>query len=62
MTYKNRIAHLEEQHHMLDKKIERLILEGKFEDNEIHELKKKKLQFKDEIAKLTKLMRETGHP
>jgi len=62
MTYKKRIAHLEEQHHMLDKKIERLILEGKFEDNEIHELKKKKLQFKDEIAKLKQLMQEKRHP
>lgn len=61
MTYKNRIAHLEEQHHLLDKKIEQLIRDGRFEDNEIHEMKKKKLHFRDEIAKLERLMRETGH-
>lgn len=62
MTYKNRIAHLEEQHHQLDKKIEQMIRDGRFEDNEIHEMKKQKLQFKDEIVKLQLLMKETGHP
>lgn len=61
MTYKNRIAHLEEQHHQLDKKINQLIRDGKFEDNELHEMKKEKLHLKDEIAKLERLIRETGH-
>lgn len=62
MTYKNRIAHLEEQHHHLDKQIDQMIRDGKYEDNNLHEMKKQKLQFKDEIAKLQELMKTTGHP
>ena len=61
MTYKNRIAHLDEQHHLLDKKIAEAERSGHFTDNELHEMKKKKLHFKDEIAKLQRLMQETGH-
>jgi len=61
MTYKNRIAHLEEKHHTLDKQIAESERTGKFTDNELHEMKKQKLHFKDEIAKLERLMQETGH-
>jgi uncharacterized protein YdcH (DUF465 family) len=61
MTYKNRIAHLEQQHHLLDKQIAEHERSGKFTDNELHEMKKQKLHFKDEIAKLERLMQETGH-
>jgi uncharacterized protein YdcH (DUF465 family) len=62
MTYKNRIAHLEEQHHLLDKRIAEHERNGKYTDNELHEMKKKKLHYKDEIAILQQLMKQTGHP
>jgi uncharacterized protein YdcH (DUF465 family) len=61
MTYKNRVAHLEEQHHQLDKKIAEAERNGHFTDTELNEMKKQKLHFKDEIAKLERLMRDTGH-
>lgn len=61
MTYKNRIAHLDEQHHRLDKTIAEAERSGHFTDSELNEMKKKKLHFKDEIAKLERLMQQTGH-
>jgi hypothetical protein len=48
----NRLAHLEEEHHRLDKQIDQMIREGRYEDNNIHDLKKQRLQLRDEIAKL----------
>ena len=48
----NRLAHLEEEHARLDKKIDQMIREGKYEDNNIHDLKKQRLHLRDEIAKL----------
>lgn len=50
--YENRIKHLEEAHRMLDKKINGLERSGVFDDFEIEELKKKRLQLKDEIVLL----------
>jgi hypothetical protein len=50
--YENRIAHLEEAHRALDKQIDLLIREGKYEDTSMHNLKKQRLLYKDEIAKL----------
>jgi hypothetical protein len=61
MTYKNRITHLEEKHHMLDKQVAESERTGKFTDKDLHEMKKEKLLIKDEIAKLQRLMQETGH-
>ena len=43
MTYENRIKHLEEAHHALDKKIRGLESTGVFEDENLHDLKKQKL-------------------
>ena len=48
----NRLAHLEEEHARLDKKIDQMIREGKYEDNNIHDLKKQRLHIRDEIVKL----------
>lgn len=50
--YDNRIAHLEEAHRVLDKKIDGLEKTGVFEDENLHELKKQRLFLKDEIANL----------
>ena len=47
----NRLAHLEEEHHKLDKQIDQMIREGKYEDNNIHDLKKQRLHIRDEIVK-----------
>jgi uncharacterized protein YdcH (DUF465 family) len=60
--YENRIKHLEEAHRVLDKQI------GDMERNHPHveeskvaELKKQKLQLKDEIARLHRLQWEHDH-
>lgn len=50
--YENRIKHLEEEHHALDKKIKGLEATGVYEDEHLHELKKQKLHLKDEIETL----------
>jgi uncharacterized protein YdcH (DUF465 family) len=52
MTAKNRIKHLEEEHHRLDKKIDGLEKTGVFEDVTLEVLKKQRLHLKDEIAKI----------
>ena len=52
MTWQNRIAHLEEAHHALDKQIHGLESTGVFEDERLHELKKQKLHLKDQIEQL----------
>ena len=54
MTYENRIKHLEEAHHALDKKIRGLESTGVFEDENLHDLKKQKLVLKDQIEELKK--------
>jgi len=46
----NRLAHLEEEHHKLDKQIDQMIREGRYEDNNIHVLKKQRLHIRDEIV------------
>ena len=48
----NRLAHLEEEHHRLDKQIDQMIREGRYEDNSMHDLKKQRLHLRDEIVKL----------
>jgi len=52
MTIENRIKHLEEEHHKLDKKIDGLESTGVFEDIEITDLKKQRLQIKTELVTL----------
>ncbi len=49
--YRSRIQTLEESHRLLDKQIS----EGNYTDEQISEMKKRKLMLKDEIARLTKL-------
>jgi len=44
--YEVRIKHLEEAHRFLDTQIDKLILNGQFEDIKVIEMKKKKLTFK----------------
>ena len=51
IVYRSRIQTLEESHRVLDKQI----TEGNYSDEQISEMKKRKLMLKDEIARLTKL-------
>jgi len=64
-VYENRIKHLEEMHRILDKKIDVMEKTGTFEDNQLHEMKKQRLLYRDELAKLTRLQhdidQEVGH-
>lgn len=48
----NRLKHLEEAHHVLDKKINGLESTGVFDDTELETLKKQRLHLKDQIVKL----------
>ena len=59
--YADRIAKLEEYHRDLDHRIAEMQKRGNFDDNTLNELKKKKLQYKDEISKLRKLDWEERH-
>lgn len=59
--YKNRILHLTESHRLLDNQINEMERTGNFKDEVLSELKKKRLAFKDEIARLTKLQWEHEH-
>jgi hypothetical protein len=43
------ISHLEEQHLALDKQIDAMEQTGNYVDNDIHELKKKRLALRDDI-------------
>jgi uncharacterized protein YdcH (DUF465 family) len=64
-VYENRIKHLEEMHKILDKKIDVMEKTGTFEDNQLHEMKKQRLLYRDELAKLRRLQhdidQEVGH-
>ena len=59
--YENRIRHLEESHRVLDKQINQLLSTGVFEDTKIQEMKKQKLQLKDEIRRLNRLQWDHDH-
>ena len=63
--YENRIKHLEEMHRILDKKIDVMEKTGTFEDNQLNEMKKQRLLYRDELAKLRRLQhdidQEVGH-
>ena len=52
MTWENRIKHLEHAHHVLDKRIDGLEKTGVFDDVEMADLKKQRLQLKTQIVKL----------
>jgi hypothetical protein len=62
MSYKSKINHLEEMHKLLDKQINEMQTNHPGVDVEhLAELKKKKLQIKDEISRLTKLQWDEDH-
>ena len=59
--YESRIKHLEESHRVLNKQIDGLEKTGAFSDDQMQHLKKQRLQYRDEIAKLKKLQWEHDH-
>ena len=59
--YEKRIEHLEIMHRELDKRITNLEKNGLYEDLKLEELKKQRLLYKDEIAKLKRLQWEEDH-
>lgn len=54
----NHLKHIEDQHRTLDKKIEIMEITGRFIDEDLQYLKKKRLQLKDEISILKKQHKE----
>ena len=50
--YEARIRHLEQIHEALDKKIDGMEKTGVFGDNALHDLKKQRLQIRDQLADL----------
>jgi hypothetical protein len=60
MSMQSHLAELERRHKSLETEIERETLRPSADEAHLHELKKKKLRLKDEIAKL-KAERETVH-
>jgi hypothetical protein len=56
--YENRIKHLEHVHEMLDKKIDVMEKTGVFEDYNIHDLKKQRLQIRDQLSELRRKQHE----
>ena len=56
-----RIKHLEKEHISLDKEIETLERTGKFTDEQLHALKKKKLAVRDELSRLRRQEYEDRH-
>ena len=50
MTWANRIRHLEQAHQALDKRIDGLESTGVFDDVELNNLKKQRLQLKRQIV------------
>ena len=64
MPYRNRISFLQETHRNLDRQVS-LMEQNKAPAEDIINLKKKKLDIKDEISRLTRLQfeseRETVH-
>lgn len=59
--YKTRIKTLTETHRLINKQIDEMEKTGDFKDEQMIDLKKRRLQYKDEIARLTKLQWEYEH-
>ena len=57
--YEGRIKHLETMHEALDKKIDGMEKTGVFDDNQLHALKKQRLQIRDQLAELR--VRQQAH-
>lgn len=61
MPYRNRIATLTESHRLIDNTINELEKNPNSDALKISELKKKKLQYKDELRRLERLQWENDH-
>ena len=63
--YENRIRHLEEMHAVLDRQIDRLESTGAFHDENLSQMKKRRLQIRDQIESLRRKrdhdLQETDH-
>ena len=59
--YESRIKHLEEEHCIINKQIDGLEKTGTFSDDHLNHLKKQRLQYRDELAKLKRLQWEYDH-
>jgi len=61
MPYRSRIAVLQETHGLIDKSIQEMEKNPDANALKISEMKKKKLQYKDEISRLERLQWENDH-
>lgn len=59
--YENRIKHLEEMHQSLDKQIDGMEKTGRFDDATLAQLKKQRLNLKDQISDLKRKQHEHDH-
>ena len=59
--YESRIRYIEETHRILNEKIDLMERTGNFDDIELTKLKKQRLQYRDELAKLRRLQWENDH-
>lgn len=63
--YENRIRHLEHMHEALDKQIDGMEKTGKFDDVHLNNLKKQRLQLRDQLVELRRKQyehdEEIGH-
>lgn len=59
--YQTRIAHLEEMHRALDKRIDTLERTGVFEDHTLQIMKKQRLALRDQIQQLQRRQWEQDH-
>lgn len=59
--YENRIKILTETHRILNDQIDQMEKSSNFTDEKLSEMKKQRLQYKDEIARLVRLQWEYDH-
>lgn len=59
--YTNRIKHLKELHSQLDTLVDRAERDGVYNDTDLNNMKKQRLQYRDEISRLTRLQWEDEH-
>jgi hypothetical protein len=61
MNLKSRLNWLQEQHKMLDRKIDDITKHTITHTEDVADLKKKRLQYRDEIATIQKQLHEETH-
>lgn len=62
MTYRERIKHLEQMHREIDSEIDKMEKNHPHvEETRVHDMKKKRLQYRDELSRLRKLAWEEEH-